>query len=147
MIKSKLPPHELLMSGLSLHISSQAVGVTATLPNEVPCYLRWNNSGPHEWNYDGSSVWHNGRRISIDLPYLNILKPHQTVGFLLTTDRHLHVYHDGRHTKKIATHLPANHHLWGAVDVRVRACTKIKSELLSGKLFACIAVFPQAVCT
>ena len=84
-------------------------------------------------NGAGSSLWHNGRKISTDLPYLNNLKPHQTVGFLLTSDGQLHVYHDGQHTKKVATNLPVNHHLWGAVDV-CGNCTKIKSELLSGEL-------------
>ena len=118
---------------MCLHIFSQGVGVTATLPNEVPYELPEDHSGPHEWNYAISSLWHNGRQISTDLPDLDYLKRHQTVGLLLTSDGQLHVYHDGRHTKKVATSLPVNHHLWGAVDV-LGNCTKIKSELLSGEL-------------
>ena len=118
---------------MCLHIFSQAVGVTATLPNVVPPFLLWDDSEPHEWNYVFSSLSHNGLPISTDLPNLTDLKPHQTVGFLLTSDGELHVYHDGRYTKKVATNLPVNHHLWGAVDVYGK-CTKIKSELLSGKL-------------
>ena len=118
---------------MCLHIFSQVVGVTATLPNVVPHYLPYTNSGPHEWNYAGSSLWHNGRVISTGLPDLNYLKHHQTVSFLLTSDGQLHIYHDGRHTKKVATNLPVNHHLWGAVDMG-GYCTKIKSELLSGEL-------------
>ena len=118
---------------MCLHIFSQRVGVTATLPNVVPHLLLWTSSGPHEWNYRWSSLWHNRREISTGLPDLNDLEHHQTVGLLLTSDGQLHVYHDGRHTKKVATNLPVNHHLWGAVDVCYN-CTKIKSELLSGEL-------------
>ena len=105
--------------------------MTATLPNEVPDLLPWRSSGRHEWNYIGPSLWHNGTEISTGLPNPFDLKPHQTVGLLLTTDRELHVYHDGRHTKKVATDLLVN--LWGAVNVYGN-CSKIKSELLSGEL-------------
>ena len=118
---------------MCLHIFAQEVGVTATLPNEVPSELPWEYSGPHEWNYKWTSLWHNGSQISTGLPYLKHLERHQTVGLLLTSDGQLHVYHDGRHTKKVVTNLPVNHHLWGAVDV-LGDCTKIKSELLSGEL-------------
>ena len=107
--------------------------MTATLPNEVPLDLPYSYSGPHEWNYTLTSLWHNGRTISTGLPNLNDLKPRQTVGLLLTSDGQLHIYHDGQHTKKVATDLSVNHHLWGAVDVWGN-CTKIKSELLSGEL-------------
>ena len=131
---------------MCLHIFSQSVGVTTTLPNEVPSYLPWRDSGPHEWNYMLSSLYHNGRAISTDLPDLEHLKHHQTVGLLLTSDGQLHVYHDGRHTKKVATNLPVNHHLWGAVDVNGR-CTKIKSELLSGELDGVCMYLYFIVCT
>ena len=107
--------------------------MTATLPNEVPSFLSWADSGSHEWNYKWSSLWHNTMEISTDLPDLKHLQPHQTVGLLLTAEGHLHIYHDGRHTKNVATGLPVNHHLWGAVDVYGN-CIKIKSELLSGEL-------------
>ena len=131
---------------MCLHIFSQAVGVTATLPNVVPPLLPDSSSGPHEWNYRFRSLWHNGRKISSGLPNLNHLKCHQTVGLLLTSDGQLHVYHDGRHTKKVATNLPVNHHLWGAVDVRGN-CTKIKSELLSGELDGVCMYLYFIVCT
>ena len=131
---------------MCLHIFSQAVGVTATLPNEVPSYLQYDDSGPHEWNYRELSLWHNGRIISTDLPDLDHLKCHQTVGLLLTSDGQLHVYNDGRHTKKVATNLPVNHHLWGAVDV-YGDCTKIKSELLSGELDGVCMYLYFIVCT
>ena len=124
---------------MCLHIVSQVVGVTATLPNALLTYH-------HEWNYDRSSFWHNGRKISTDLPDLLYLEHHQTVGLLLTSDGQLHVYYDGRHTKKVPTNLPANHHLWGAVDV-YGVCTKIKSELLSGELDGVCMYLYFIVCT
>ena len=120
--------------------------MTATLPNEVPSRLLGNGSGPHEWNYKWSSLWHNGRKISTGLPYLGHLERHQTVGLLLTSDGQLHVYHDGQHTKKVATNLPVNHHLWGAVDVGGN-CSEIKSELLSGELDGVCMYLYFIVCT
>ena len=131
---------------MCLHIFSQRVGVTATLPNEVPSFLPHDGSGPHEWNYRVTSLYHNGREILNYLPNLNHLVPHQTVGLLLTSDGQLHVYHDGRHTKKVATNLPVNHHLWGVVDVFYN-CTKIKSELLSGELDGVCMYLYFIVCT
>ena len=113
--------------------------MTATLPNVVPPYLPNYGSGPHEWNYVWSSLYHNGKEISTGLPHLDHLNRHLTVGVLLTSDGQLHIYHDGQHTKKVATNLPVNYHLWGAVDVFAK-CTKIKSELLSGEL-DCVCMY------
>ncbi|CAI8044656.1 Neuralized-like protein 4 [Geodia barretti] len=110
-----------------------SVGVTATLPDVVPSYLLSYGSGHHEWNYGGITLWRNGRELSSGLPDLSILKPHQGVGLLLTASGDLHVFFDGRHVKKVASGLPVNDHLWGAVNVYGN-CTKIKSELLSGEL-------------
>ena len=81
---------------------SQVVGVTSTLPDKVPHYLPGSDSGPQEWNYDGTVLWHNGRRLCSDLPNLNALRPHRRVGLLLTTSGDLHVFLDGRHVKKVA---------------------------------------------
>ena len=131
---------------MCLHIFSQRVGVTATLPNVVPSVLPDTNCGPHEWNYKWSSLFHNGKKISTDLPDLHYFKRHQTVGLLLTSDGQLHIYHDGRHTKKVATNVLVNHHLWGAVDVYGN-CTKIKSELLSGELYGVCIYLYFIVCT
>ena len=82
---------------------SQCVGVTPTLPDEVPDYLTWSDSGPQEWYYEGTVVWHNGRRLCSDLPDLWGLSPQQTVGLLLTASGDLHVFLDGRHVKKVAS--------------------------------------------
>ena len=82
---------------------SQGVGVTATLPDEVPHYLPLRPNGPQEWYYVGTDLWHNGRELCSDLPNLNDLRPHQRVGLLLTASGDLHVFLDGRHVKKVAS--------------------------------------------
>ena len=76
--------------------------MTATLPDVVPSDLPWIESGPHEWNYEDTSLCHNGRVLSSDLPNLNNLKPQQRVGLLLTASGDLHVFFDRRHVKKVA---------------------------------------------
>ena len=74
--------------------------MTATLPDVVPSDLPM--AGPHEWNYEGTSLYHNGEALSSGLPYLNVLKPHQRVGLLLTASGDLYVFFDGRHVTKVA---------------------------------------------
>ena len=82
---------------------SQVVGVTATLPDEVPYYLPVLDSGPQEWNYRGTVLWYNGRWLCSDLLDLSTLSPCQSVGLLLTASGDLHVFLDGRHVKKVAS--------------------------------------------
>ena len=82
---------------------SQHVGVTATLPDKVPHYLPLVYSGPQEWNYGDTALFHNGRELCSDLPNLGDLSPHQRVGLLLTASGDLHVFLDGRHVKKVAS--------------------------------------------
>ena len=82
---------------------SQIVGVTATLPDEVPRSLSWSNSGPQEWNYVDTVLCHNWRQLCSDLPDLWDLSPQQSVGLLLTASGDLHVFLDGRHVKKVAS--------------------------------------------
>ena len=81
---------------------SQRVGVTATLPDEVP-YSLLVSAGPQEWYYVGTDLWHNRSVLCSDLPDLRDLRPHQRVGLLLTTSGDLHVFLDGRHAKKVAS--------------------------------------------
>ena len=81
----------------------QGVGVTATLPDEVPDYLPRSYSGPQEWYYVGTVLWYNGRELCSHLPNLWDLRPHQTVGLLLTASGDLHVFLDGRHVKKVSS--------------------------------------------
>ena len=80
---------------------SQTVGVTATLPDKVPYSLPV--TGPQEWYYEGTELFHNGRELCSDLPNLRNLSPHQRVGLLLTASGDLHVFLDGRHVKKVAS--------------------------------------------
>ena len=108
------------------------MGVITKVPKKVPLNLPAEPSGPHEWYYLNSSLWHDGSETDTSPFHLRDLKPHETVGIFLTTDGDLHIYHNGQHIKKMATHLPVGDSLWGAVDVWGR-CTKIKSELLSGE--------------
>ena len=110
---------------------SQSVGVTTTLPDRP---LSGAGAGPHEWYYSGQSLWHDGSYTKFPhLPSLDELSTHQTVGLLISTNGQLHVYIDGRHSECIASGLPVNKPLFGAVDVYGK-CTKIKSEFLSGEL-------------
>ena len=76
--------------------------MTATLPDVVPSDLPWRGSGPHEWYYRGTSLYHNERKLSSGLPNLYNLKPQQRVGLLLTASGDLHVFIDRRHLKKVA---------------------------------------------
>ena len=93
---------------------SQIVGVTATLPDEVPYSLPWSDSAPQEWYYVGTVVWHNMRELCSDLPNLRDLRPHQRVGLLLTASGDLHVFLNGRHVKKVASwaHRVSAHSQW-----------------------------------
>ena len=111
---------------------SQTVGVTATLPDEVPSDLYGVDTGPQDWYYMWDRIWNNGKQCSPELPNINTLNTNQTIGLLISSDTKLHVYLDGHHLTTVSG-LPVDSHLWGAVDVYGH-CTKIKSELLSGEL-------------
>ena len=113
---------------------SQTVGVTTTLPDNVPDILPvCDGAGGHEWNYEDRSLYHNGSSSEFpNLPSLKDLTTNQSVGLLVTTGGHLHLYVDGRHVQEVATGLPVHKPLWGAIDVYSN-CTKIKSEILSGE--------------
>ena len=82
---------------------SQVVGVTATLPDKVPYYLLGSGSGPQEWYYRGTVLYHNGSVLCSDLPDLQHLSPQQSVGLLLTASGDLHVFLDGCHVKKVTS--------------------------------------------
>ena len=116
-----------------LHIIfSQKVGVTATLPDEVPSCLYGGDTEPYDWYYTVKWIWNNGEKCSPELPNIYTLNTNQTIGLLISSDTKLHVYLDGHHLTTVSG-LPVDSHLWGAVDVG-GDCSKIKSELLSGEL-------------
>ena len=83
--------------------------MTATLPDGVPVELYGRDSGPTDWYYVDSSLYHNGREIQSGLADLSSLEVNQKVGVLLSADGYLHVYLDGGHIRKAASCLPVNH--------------------------------------
>ena len=113
---------------------SQTIGVTTTIPDVVPDVLPDYDAGSHEWNYIGQSLWHNKKPTDFHhLPTLNDLKTQEQVSLMISTDGELHLYINKKHVQMVATGLPVNQAIWGAVDVYWR-CAKIKSEMLSGEL-------------
>ena len=65
--------------------------------------LPGSNSGPQEWNYWRTVLFHNGSVLCSDLPNLWDLRPQERVGLVLTASGDLHVFLDGRHVKKVAS--------------------------------------------
>ena len=113
---------------------SQIVGVTATLPHSMPHYLPTTAAGSDEWYYNDNSLYHNRSYTEFpNIPSLNNLSIHESVGLQISTNGELIMFIDEQHMQCIATGVPVNKPLWGAVDVCGR-CTKIKSEMLSGEL-------------
>ena len=94
---------------------TQTVGVMSAPPESVPGYLSAGVS-TNKWFYDCFDLSSGG-----------------TVGLLVTTSGDLYRYVNGRTGQRVATGLPVNDHLFGAADVYGN-CSKIKSEMLSGKL-------------
>ena len=113
---------------------SQSVGVTATLPHSVPYDLPTIAAGSDEWYYRGNRLYHN--QSSTEFPNIRslyYLSVQQIVGLKISTNGQLHLFINGKHMDCVATGLPVNKPLWGAVDV-CHSCAKIKSEILSGEL-------------
>ena len=114
--------------------TSQTVGITTTVRDEVPDYLLFDGARNNEWYYYGSTFSHNHLTTKYShLPSLDDFEVDNNVGLLLLPNGELHLFLDGKHSAKVATGLPVHESLFGAVDVRNR-CTKIKSEILSGEL-------------
>ena len=118
---------------------SQVVGVTSALPESVPITLHPYYSGyqtsSNDWLYSGRRLLHN--KTATAFPHLPSLDDRPPVGFsvglLIDNTGALHIFFNGTSSKRLATGLPINKRLWGVVDVRAK-CSKIKSEMLSGKL-------------
>ena len=89
----------------------QGIGVTATLLDGVPVELYGRDSGPTDWYYVDSSLYHNGRESQSGLPDVNSLE--KLVFYSLLMDIYLHVYLDGGRIRKAASGLPVNQQLWG----------------------------------
>ena len=119
----------------NLYHSSQRVGITTELPNDVPddLYTSGGKAGSHEWVFAGNTLYHSNKHTDFkDLPKIGNLTPGQSVGLLVTPNGQLHLVLDGIHCREIATGLPVDTPLWGAADVHSR-CSKIKSEIMSGE--------------
>ena len=131
---------------------SQHVGVTSALPDEVPEYLPYHAmASSKEWLFCGTSLHHDQRKTDWlyrrkgvtdfpHLPNLRGLSAGDSVGLLVTTSGDLYIFFDGRSGRfngrsghKVASCLPVNQSLWGVADVYAD-CSKIKSEILVGKL-------------
>ena len=114
---------------------SQSIGVTATLPDQVPFCLQPNGeAGSNEWYYEDQSLHHNRKRtVFRHLPSLNRLKTGEQVGIHISDKGKMNIFFNGKFSETIASDLPTDTHLYGAVDM-YGPCSKIKSELLSGEL-------------
>ena len=124
---------------LSVHVVhslfiSQAIGVTATLPDRVPRYLPLGEAGSDEWYYRGQSLYHNRKQTDFPhLPSTRGLRTGERVGIQISDTGKMNIFFNGKFAETIASDLPTDTHLYGAVDVW-GDCSKIKSELLSGEL-------------
>ena len=113
---------------------SQRVGVTTTVPDEVPYILPTDGTSNNEWSYFGKTLYHNHSSTNYShLPSLRDSDVGNKVGLLLLPNGELHLFLDGKNSAQLATGLPVHKSLLGAVEVYGR-CTKIKSEILSGEL-------------
>ena len=125
---------------LSVHVVhslfiSQTIGVTAALPDRVPYSLvPYSGAGSDEWYYEGQSLHHNRKQTGFPhLPSTHDLKTGERVAIQITDTGKMTIFFNGKFAETIASGLPTDTHLYGAVDVLGR-CSKIKSELLSGEL-------------
>ena len=119
---------------------SQTVGVTCALPGSVPWSLSYTDyyggykASSNEWLYSGNHLLHNKTATAFPrLPSLDDLRRRGSVGLLIDNTGGLHIFFKGTYSGKIATGLPINKILWGVASVE-GDCSKIKSEMLSGKL-------------
>ena len=111
---------------------SQVVGVTFSLPEQVPSNL--DSASNNEWLYKDRVLIHNAKKTNFPhLQSLDSISPGDSVGLLITATGSLHIYFNGKLVERIATGLPVNQPLWGVVDV-YGTCIKVKSEVLGGKL-------------
>ena len=114
---------------------SQRIGVTATLPDQVPHYLlSYSEAGSNEWYYRDQSLYHNRKQTGFrHLPSTHDLKTGERVAIHISDTGKMNIFFNGKFAETIASGLPTDTHLYGAVDV-CWDCSKIKSELLSGEL-------------
>ena len=110
---------------------SQSVGVTTTVPDEVPHeQLLLSGASNNEWYYCGNTLYHNHSSTNYShLPSLDDFNIGNNVGLLVLPNGELHLFLDGKNSAKVAAGLPVHKSLFGVVEV-YGTCTKIKSEIL-----------------
>ena len=114
----------------------QLVGVTTTLPDEVPTVIPVYDASDQEWYYWGNCLYHDRSYTNYShLPTLHEMKVSNKVGILITTNGELHLFLNEKEVANLATGLPVHKSLFGAVHVYEK-CSKIKSEILSGKYYS-----------
>ena len=113
----------------------QIVGVMCKPPDYVPSNLPSNNNIAtfKEWFCSGECLYHNGRRVDLGLHFLDDVAPGDKIGLVITSSGSLHIYFNAKYMKQVAAGLPIDLPFWGAVDV-YGICSRIKSEILSGKM-------------
>ena len=104
----------------------------------MPEGLYGDSAGPNDWIIDIQSIYHNAQgrygrgRMIPGLPNLNDLTYGQSVGVAVTPKVELHIFINGKHIRQIVNDIPVDTPIWGVADI-FGQCTKIKSEILSGK--------------
>ena len=121
-------------------IFTQNIGVTASLPHEVPPYLE---STAHNWIYRGTSLWHDRQVVSDALPNISDLNTGQSVGLQLTLDGQLHIYINGRYRECGASGQPPQISVQISVLETNRA---ISSGRYPGLVSLCVCVCGVRVC-
>ena len=108
--------------------------MTTVVPDKVPYGLPLNSASNDEWYYYGNTLFHNHSNTEYyHLESLHDFEVGNKVGLMLLPNGELYLFLDGKKSVKVATGLPVQKSLFGAVDAFCR-CSKIKSELLSGEL-------------
>ena len=108
--------------------------MTATLPDQVPYNLPFSEAGSNEWYYRDQSLYHNRKETDFPhLPSTHDLRTGEQVAIQITDTGKMNIFFNGKFAETIASDLPTDTRLYGAVDV-LGHCSKIKSELLSGEL-------------
>ena len=111
----------------------------------MPYVISVDTASDQEWYYWGNTFYHD--HVCTDyyhLPSLHESKIGNKVGILITANGQLHLFLNGKNAATLATGLPVHKSLFGVIHV-FDTCSKIKSEILSGKLYS-VYTFWQHIC-
>ena len=124
-------------------LCAQRFGITTGIPDKLPQWLPVIDTSHDAWNFqiDGRSLFHNGSETEFPgISYLHNLITGHSVGLLITTYGDLHLYIDRCHSEQIATGLPVDKPLWGAVDA-LNTCVKVESTILLDGTNLCVHMY------